>query len=97
MLKADSARNRLVGIALVSLCYALFTLLDGTAKWLVASVPVIVVVWLRFLMHAVFASALLLPLRGRSLIKTDHLRWHAQAQQKAAAALPSSAHSASWT
>ncbi|HEY1287785.1 MAG TPA: DMT family transporter [Burkholderiales bacterium] len=77
MLKADSARNRLTGIALVSLCYVLFTLLDGTAKWLVASVPVIVVVWLRFLMHAVFASALLLPLRGVSVVKTSHWRWHA--------------------
>ena len=77
MLKADSARNRLTGIALVSLCYLLFTLLDGTAKWLVASVPVIVVVWLRFLTHAVFASVLLLPLRGRALLRTRHWRWHA--------------------
>jgi hypothetical protein len=67
MLQADSARNRLTGIALVSLCYILFTLLDGTAKWLVASVPVIGVVWLRFLIHAVIASALLLPLRGKAL------------------------------
>jgi drug/metabolite transporter (DMT)-like permease len=76
MLKADSARNRLTGIALVSLCYLLFTLLDGTAKWLVASVPVIVVVWLRFLMHAIFASAVLLPVRGASLVRTSHWRWH---------------------
>jgi drug/metabolite transporter (DMT)-like permease len=76
MLKADSARNRLTGIALVSLCYLLFTLLGGTAKWLVASVPVIVVVWLRFLMHAVFASAVLLPVRGASLARTSHWRWH---------------------
>ena len=76
MLQADSARNRLTGIALVSSCYLLFTLLDGSAKWLVASVPVIVVVWLRFLTHALFASALLLPLRGKSLFRTRHLRWH---------------------
>jgi drug/metabolite transporter (DMT)-like permease len=77
MLQADSAANRATGIALVSLCYLLFTLLDGSAKWLVASVPVIVVVWLRFLIHAIFASALLLPLRGKALIRTSHLRWHA--------------------
>lgn len=77
MLQADSARNRLTGIALISLTYVIFTLLDGTAKWLVVSgVPVIVVVWLRFLMHAVFASAVLLPLRGTALLKTRHLRWH---------------------
>jgi drug/metabolite transporter (DMT)-like permease len=77
MLPADSAANRLTGIALVSLCYLLFTLLDGAAKWLVASVPVLVVVWLRFLIHALFASALLLPLRGARLVRTDHWRWHA--------------------
>ncbi|HEX6321765.1 MAG TPA: DMT family transporter [Burkholderiales bacterium] len=76
MLQADSARNRLTGIALVSLTYVIFTLLDGSAKWLVGSVPVIVVVWLRFLTHAVFASALLFPLKGKSLIRTKHLRWH---------------------
>ena len=76
MLQADSARNRLTGIALVSLTYLIFTLLDGSAKWLVGSVPVIVVVWLRFLTHAVFASALLLPLRGKKLITTNHWRWH---------------------
>src|SRR5512145_2830973 len=76
MLRADNASNRLTGIALVSLTYLVFTLLDGSAKWLVATVPVIVVVWLRFLTHAVLACALLLPLKGRSLVKTEHWRWH---------------------
>ena len=77
MLHADSARNRLTGIGLVSLTYLLFALLDGSAKWLVASTPVIVVVWLRFLVHAVLASATLFPLRGLALVRTRHLRWHA--------------------
>jgi drug/metabolite transporter (DMT)-like permease len=76
MLRADNASNRLTGIALVSLTYLVFTMLDGSAKWLVATVPVIVVVWLRFLTHAVLACALLLPLKGRSLVKTEHWRWH---------------------
>jgi len=73
---ADTARNRLVGIGLISLTYVFFTLLDGSAKWLVQSVPVIVVVWLRFLTHTLIASALLFPLRGRALVRTGHLRWH---------------------
>ena len=77
MLQADSAGNRLVGIGIVSITYVLFTLLDGSAKWLVGSVPVIVVVWLRFAMHVVVASIVLFPLRGASLVKTGHLRWHA--------------------
>jgi len=76
VLHADSARNRLTGIGLVSLTYVCFTLLDGSAKWLVQSVPVLVVVWLRFLTHALLASALLFPIRGRALVRTRHLRWH---------------------
>lgn len=76
MLQADSARNRLVGIGLVSLTYLLFSLLDGSAKWLVASVPVIVVVWLRFVIHVAFAGIVLFPIRGVALIRTRHLRWH---------------------
>jgi drug/metabolite transporter (DMT)-like permease len=76
VLHADSARNRLTGIGLISLTYLLFTLLDGSAKWLVQSVPVIIVVWLRFLTQALLAAALLFPLRGRALVRTSHLRWH---------------------
>lgn len=76
MLQADSARNRLAGIGLASLTYLVFTLLDGSAKWLVAAVPVMVVVWLRFLIHAVLASALLFPLKGRALVATRHWKWH---------------------
>jgi drug/metabolite transporter (DMT)-like permease len=76
VLHADSARNRLTGIGLISLTYVMFALLDGSAKWLVQSVPVIVVVWLRFVTQTLLASALLLPLRGRALVRTGHLRWH---------------------
>src|SRR5258706_614403 len=77
LIHADSARNRLVGIGLVSSAYVLFTLLDGSAKWLVGSMPVIMVVWLRFVMHALLAGAVLFPLRGISLVKSRYLRWHA--------------------
>ena len=76
MLYADSARNRLTGIGLVSLAYVTFSLLDGSAKWLVAGMPVIMVVWLRFAIHVVVAGAVLFPLRGISLVATKHLRWH---------------------
>jgi len=76
LLHADSASNRLVGIGLISATYLLFTLLDGSAKWLVQSVPVLIVVWLRFLTHTLIASALLFPMRGLALVRTQHLRWH---------------------
>jgi drug/metabolite transporter (DMT)-like permease len=76
LLHADSARNRLVGIGLVSSAYLLFTLLDGSAKWLVGAMPVIMVVWLRFVMHAIIAGAVLFPIRGVSLVRSRYLRWH---------------------
>jgi drug/metabolite transporter (DMT)-like permease len=76
VLQADSARNRLTGIGLISITYVCFTLLDGSAKWLVQTVPVLMVVWLRFLSHTLLASALLFPMRGRALVRTSHLRWH---------------------
>lgn len=76
MLHADSARNRLIGIGLISAAFLLFTLLDGSAKWLVRGMPVFMVVWLRFVTHALFATAVLLPVRGLDLFRTKHLRWH---------------------
>ena len=76
MLHPDSARNRLIGIGLSSLCFLLFTVLDGTAKWLVTVMPVFMVVWLRFVTQAVFGGLLLFPMKGPSLFKTRHLRWH---------------------
>src|SRR5262245_11282582 len=38
--------------------------------------PVIMVVWLRFAMHALIAGAVLFPLKGWALVRTQHLRWH---------------------
>jgi drug/metabolite transporter (DMT)-like permease len=76
LLHADSARNRLTGIGLVSLTYLVFSLLDGSAKWLVSVMPVIMVVWLRFATHVLVAGAVLFPLRGFDLVRTQHLRWH---------------------
>ncbi len=77
MLQADSARNRLIGIGLVSLTYLLFTLLDGSAKWLVRGMPLIMVVWLRFVLHVLIGGAILFPLRGVALVRTKYWRWHA--------------------
>lgn len=69
MLKTDTARNRLLGIGLVSITFACFAVLDTTAKWLVSSLPVIEVVWLRFVGHVVFTGLLLWPRYGRSLVR----------------------------
>lgn len=76
MLHADSARNRLIGIGLASLCYLIFSLLDGAAKWLVQGMPVVMVVWLRFLIQVITTGAVLFPVKGLALVRTRHLRWH---------------------
>jgi len=77
VLHADSARNRLIGIGLSSLAFVSFTFIDGTGKWLVMNaMPVFVVVWLRFVTHVVIAGAVLLPVRGLALLRTNHWKWH---------------------
>jgi drug/metabolite transporter (DMT)-like permease len=70
MLK-HSARHRRIGIGLVTLTTLSFALLDTTAKWLVLSLPVLQVVWLRFLTHSLFSLAIFGPSMGRSLV-----HWH---------------------
>jgi drug/metabolite transporter (DMT)-like permease len=64
----DNARNRRVGIGLICLTTLCFATLDAAAKWLVQSLPVVEVVWLRFTAHVLITSALLAPLYGRELI-----------------------------
>lgn len=69
MLHADNPRNRLVGISLMSITYLCFALLDCGAKWLVQTLPVLQVVWLRFLVNAVFSTALLAPKLGAGALR----------------------------
>ena len=54
----------------MSITFLCFALLDCGAKWLVQSLPVLQVVWLRFLFHAVFSTALLAPKFGSGLLRT---------------------------
>jgi drug/metabolite transporter (DMT)-like permease len=47
-----------------------FALLDCGAKWLVQALPVVLVVWLRFLVHAVLSAALLAPQIARGALRS---------------------------
>ena len=71
-LRQDNPRNRLIGIGLLSAAVFWFAVLDTAAKWLVASLPLAQVVFLRFLGHAVFTGAMMGPALGRQLIQTRH-------------------------
>lgn len=67
VLKADSASERAVGIALLSMATLCFSVLDTTAKWLVQGLPVVQVVWLRFATHVLVMGLLLAPRHGRRM------------------------------
>jgi drug/metabolite transporter (DMT)-like permease len=70
VLHSDNSRNRLIGIGLVSATFLFFALLDCGAKWLVRTLPVFEVVWLRFVTHVLFTTALLAPKYGMTLVRT---------------------------
>ncbi len=67
---SDSARHRRIGIALVTITTLMFAVLDASAKWLVVSLPVLQVVWVRFFMHSVFSIVVFAP-----SVRGDLLRW----------------------
>jgi drug/metabolite transporter (DMT)-like permease len=76
MLFQDTARNRRIGIGLVTLTTLCFAVLDTTAKWLVVTLPVAQVVWMRFLTHVLLTSALLAPVYGRELVRVQQPGLH---------------------
>ena len=81
MLHLDNADNRRIGIVLVTLTTLCFATLDACAKWLVQGLPVLQVVWLRFLFHVLLASALLAPRYGLELVRVRN--WKLQALRAA--------------
>lgn len=71
-LRQDNPRNRLIGIGLLSAAVFWFSVLDTAAKWLIASLPLAQIVFLRFLGHVIFTGATLGPRLGRQLVQTRH-------------------------
>ena len=69
MLELDTARNRQLGIAMVSVTTLCFAALDTSAKWLVLALPVFQVVWLRFVTHTLLAMLVLTPRYGWALYR----------------------------
>ena len=67
---SDSARNRRIGIALVTVTTGMFAVLDASAKWAVMTLPVMQVVWMRFLTHSLVSIAVFAP-----SLKGDLWRW----------------------
>lgn len=65
------------GIALAVLATLCFALLDTTSQYIGAAVPVIMVIWVRFLVQTLLTLGLLWPERGRGLLVAHRPGWQA--------------------
>ena len=62
------------GIGFVVLATACFAMLDTTAKYVSLSVPILMAIWVRYLVQAILSTAVLLPVHGRALFHTAQPR-----------------------
>lgn len=67
-----SPAQTLAGIGFVVLSVACFAVLDTTTKHISASVPLMLALWFRYLIQALFSTVFFLPQRGMALFKTAH-------------------------
>ena len=65
----------LVGIALGLAAVACFAALDTTSKVLSSLLPVMMVLWFRYLFQALSTTVIFWPLHGRRLLRTAHPRF----------------------
>lgn len=70
--QTSSARAALTGIALTVSACALFALLDSGTKFAGQFLPMLMVVWLRFVAQALVTTALVLPRHGLRALRTEH-------------------------
>jgi drug/metabolite transporter (DMT)-like permease len=64
------------GLLLLIAALASFALLDTTTKWVTESVPLLMALWVLFLVQTVAAGAYVLFVRDRTHLKTDHMGLH---------------------
>jgi drug/metabolite transporter (DMT)-like permease len=67
--------HALAGIALVIAASACFASLDTTTKYVTASVPLLMALWVRYFVQSVVTTAVVLPGRGMRVWRTRHLAW----------------------
>ena len=74
MLRDNTSKNRQKGILIASLGTLFFATLDTSGKWLVQTLPVMEVVWLRFFIHTVTSSIFLSPRYGWAIFKISNYK-----------------------
>jgi drug/metabolite transporter (DMT)-like permease len=72
---SQRSEGALAGIGLAILATACFATLDTTTRFVSASVPLLMALWVRYAFQAVVTTAVVLPLRGRSVLRTEHPRF----------------------
>lgn len=73
----SSSRAALRGIGLTVLACALFALLDSGTKFAGQALPMLLVIWLRFVAQALVTTAWVLPRHGWAALRTEHPRFQA--------------------
>lgn len=68
----SSSRAALTGIALTVGACALFALLDSGTKFAGQTLPMLLVIWLRFVAQALVTTSLVLPRYGLRALRTEH-------------------------
>jgi len=66
----NATNHVLSGILMAIAAVAGFAVLDTSTKFVSASVPVLMALWVRYMFQAVATTALVLPMRGRSVLRT---------------------------
>jgi drug/metabolite transporter (DMT)-like permease len=69
---ANRANTTLAGISLAMVAMVCFATLDSTTKYVSTSAPVFMAVWFRYTVQAVLTTAVVLPMRGKQVLRTAH-------------------------
>ena len=65
----------MLGIALLVLAMWTLSGLDASGKWLMAvGVPLMVLSWVRYVVHVVLVLGVVLPLRGKAILRSQRPR-----------------------
>jgi drug/metabolite transporter (DMT)-like permease len=72
---APSRASTLAGIGSIVVATACFAMLDTTVKVVGAVIPVLMALWFRYAIQAVLVTLVMLPLKGRALLRTAHPRY----------------------
>lgn len=72
---APSRASTLAGIGSIVVATACFAMLDTTVKVVGAVIPVLMALWFRYAIQAVLVTVVMLPLKGRALLRTEHPRY----------------------